>query len=229
MPTETFIQKKLEFYKRKQVRRGGNPDRYVEAIRISPAEEFAIFWNTHAHVNEATALAHIEEFCAFTPPIGIESSHMATPPTPPETVTLDLDTPDELALRSLILGIVHRTIGDYDAGRALLNDTLKHGANVEMSTWVSAVAYIELAVLEMKEGERRAVRRQRDHAEKADSSEEEKGVSEWAHTFKAAKEMLGTATTLCAREMDLSSRLDSRIVMLREEIEKKMEMEGYRE
>jgi hypothetical protein len=28
----------VEFYKRKQVRRGGNPDRYVEAIKISPAE-----------------------------------------------------------------------------------------------------------------------------------------------------------------------------------------------
>lgn len=28
----------VEFYKRKQVRRGGDPDRYVEAIRISPAD-----------------------------------------------------------------------------------------------------------------------------------------------------------------------------------------------
>lgn len=28
----------VEFYKRKQVRYGGNTDRYVEAIRISPAE-----------------------------------------------------------------------------------------------------------------------------------------------------------------------------------------------
>lgn len=28
----------VELYKRKQVRRGGDPDRYVEAIKISPAE-----------------------------------------------------------------------------------------------------------------------------------------------------------------------------------------------
>lgn len=28
----------VEFYKRKQIRRGGDPDYYVEAIRISPAE-----------------------------------------------------------------------------------------------------------------------------------------------------------------------------------------------
>ncbi|KAF8132977.1 hypothetical protein EV363DRAFT_1327081 [Boletus edulis] len=229
MPTETFIKKKLEFYKRKQVRRGGNPDRYVEAIRISPAEEFAIFWNTHAHIDEATALAHIGEFSAFTPPIGIESKHMPTRPTPPATITRDLDTPDELAVRSLILGTVHHTIGDYDGGRALLNDAVKHGANVEVSTWVSAVAYVELAVLEMKEGERSAARRQGDHAVKAGNSEEERGVSEWPRTFKAAKEMLGAATTLCAREMDLSSRLDSRIVMLREEIEKKMVMVGYQD
>lgn len=145
----------------------------------------------------------------------------------PANTELDLDTPDELAIRSLILGIVHRTIGDYVTARLLFNDALKHGANVEISTWVSAFAYFELAVLEMKEGERKAAERE---AKSEDAGrEEEKGMTEWGHTFKVAREMLAQATGMCTREMDLSSRLDSRIVMLREEIKKKKDMVGYEE
>ncbi|KAI9567244.1 hypothetical protein HD554DRAFT_2270070 [Boletus coccyginus] len=225
MPAEVLIKKKLEFYKRKKVRRGGDPDRYVEAIRINPAEEFAIFGNNHAHIDEVTALVHIEELSKFTPPIGIESKHMPAQPAPPANAKLDLDTPDELAIRSLILGIVHRTIGDYVTGRTLLRDALKHGGNVEISTWVSPVAYFELAVLEMKEGERKAAEREA-RSEEAASGEEE-GILEWGHAFKAAREMLAEATSLCTREMDLSWRLESRIMMLREEIKKKRKMVGY--
>jgi len=103
----------------------------------------------------------------------------------------------------------------------LLHDALEHGANVEISTWVNAVAYFELAVLEMKEGERKAA------AGDATSEKVASKDEEWGHTFKVAREMLAEATGLCTREMDLSSRLDSRIVMLREEIEKKMGMVGY--
>ncbi|KAI9567191.1 outer membrane protein Iml2/Tetratricopeptide repeat protein 39 [Boletus coccyginus] len=221
LPTELFIKKKLEFYKQKQARRGGDPVRYVEAIRISPAEELGIFWNTHAHINETTALAHIEELSKFTPPIGIEKKHSSAQSAPLDGTHLDLDTPDELAIRSLILGVVHRTMGDYATGRMLLHDALKHGANVEISTWVSPVAYFELAVLEMKEGERKAAARDATSEKVAGKDEE------WGHTFKVAKEMLAEAAGLCTREMDLSSRLDNRIVMLREEIEKKMGMVGY--
>ena len=151
---------------------------------------------------------------------------LARPPSP-ANIVLDLDTPDELAIRSLILGIVHRTIGDYVTGRTLLSDALKHGANVEISTWVRAVAYFELAVLEMKEGERKAAERETESEKTA--GEEEKKLSEWGNTFKAARGMLAEAIGICTREMDLSSRLDSRIVMLKEEIKKKMEMLGCEE
>ncbi|KAG9313319.1 hypothetical protein JVU11DRAFT_5623 [Chiua virens] len=224
MPTEGFIKKKLEFYKRKQIRLGGDPERYVEAIRISPAEEFAIFWNTHAHVDEATALAHIEELSALTPPVGMEGKYTQSSS---EDTVLDLDTPDELAIRSLILGIVHRTRGDYATARTLLNDALKHGADVDISTWVTATAYFELAVLEMKEGERQAAERG-SKSEKVESGEQ-KGMTQWRQTFKIAREMLAEASRSCTGEMDLSSRLDSRIMMLKEEIATKMEMVGCTE
>lgn len=148
-------------------------------------------------------------------------------PDQPANTKLDLDTADELAIRSLILGIVHRTIGNYVTARTLLNDALKHGANVEISTWVSGVAYFEFAVLEMKEGDRKAAEREAKSDKVA--SERGKGMTEWGQTFKVAREMLAQASSVCTREMDLASRLDSRIVMLREEIEKKMKMEGYEE
>lgn len=38
LPTETFIKKKLIFYKQKQKAMGGDETKFVEAIRISPAE-----------------------------------------------------------------------------------------------------------------------------------------------------------------------------------------------
>lgn len=184
----------------------------------------------HSHIDEATAVAHIQEFSTFTPPIGIEGKHISAQPAPLENTQLDLDTPDELAVRSIILGIVHRTIGEYVTARALFNDTLKHGANVETSTWVSAVAYFELAVLEMKEGERRAAeRRQESNPREKAGGNDEKGMSDWGNTFRVVTEMLGEATALCTREMDLSSRLDGRIVMLREEVKKKMDMVGWKE
>lgn len=147
----------------------------------------------------------------------------------PANIELDLDTSDELAIRSLILGIVHRTLGDYLTARTLLNDALKHGANVEISTWVSAVAYFELAVLEMKEGERKAAERGGEMEKEASEKEKEKekGTMGWGHTFKVAREMLAQAAGICTGEMDLSSRLDSRIMMLREEIKTKMAMVGY--
>ncbi|KAF6748312.1 hypothetical protein DFP72DRAFT_1174376 [Ephemerocybe angulata] len=73
LPTETFIKKKLAFYKEKQARRGGDPARYIEAVKISPAEEMGFFWNTHARIDVATAKAHIAAFAALTPKLLITS------------------------------------------------------------------------------------------------------------------------------------------------------------
>ncbi|KAH7889192.1 outer membrane protein Iml2/Tetratricopeptide repeat protein 39 [Phlebopus sp. FC_14] len=218
MPTEAYIKKKLHFYKKKHLRRGGDSKRFVEAIRISPAEEFAIFWNTHAHIDRKTGLAHIKELSALTPSVGIESEYMPSSPALQTDTTLDLDTPDELAIRSLILGIIHRTLGDYVTSRALLYDALKHVPKVDISQWVGGVAYFELTVLEMNEGERKAA-----------DADSDATIEIWESTFKAAKETLNQAHALCTKEVDLSSRLDSRIVMLRDEIKAKQGMLGFSE
>ncbi|KAG1831847.1 outer membrane protein Iml2/Tetratricopeptide repeat protein 39 [Suillus variegatus] len=202
MPTETFIKKKLAFYKRKQARLGGDENRFVEAIRISPAE----VWNTHARIESSIAIAHIQEWSSLTPAItDIESKYLATSIAKNESD--DLDTVDELAIRSLLLGIVHRTLAEYTAARAFLLDALERAPDVEISSWVGGVSAFELAVLDLKEAE-----------VKGTNMKPEEAMTMWEGVLAGASEKLDQAYAMSTKQMDLSSRLDSRIVMLRDEI-----------
>ncbi|KAI6010345.1 hypothetical protein EDC04DRAFT_3145978 [Pisolithus marmoratus] len=217
-PTEVFIKKKLAFYKKKHARRGGDPKRFAECMKISPAEELAIAWNTHAHADKETALAHIEELTALTPPVDIGTECItSTSSTCQPGKFLDLDTPDELAVRSLILGILHRTLGDFPGARKLLHDALKHYQNADANSWVGGLTHFELAVLDMQEGEWKSA-----VVSEGDPADGEVVLEVWKRAIKSAKDTLTHAHALCTRETDLSSRLDSRILMLREEIDMKM-------
>lgn len=214
MPTEIFIKKKLAFYKRKQARLGGDERRYIEAIKISPAEEIAIFWNTHARIEHSVAIAHIQELSSLTPAItDIESKYLVRPTSTNDRV--DLDTVDELAIRSLLLGIVHRTLADYVPARAFLLDAQRKAPDVEISSWVGGVSSFELAVLDLKEADMKAADMESDEAMKM-----------WEGVLQGASETLDQAYALSTKNTDLSSRLDSRIVMLRDEISDKRELLG---
>ncbi|KAI6040539.1 hypothetical protein EDC04DRAFT_2993620 [Pisolithus marmoratus] len=244
MSTEAFIKRKLAFYKKKHARRGGDPKRFTESMKISPAKGGVdnllsvgngigdtecvtdpisdVAWNTHAHVDKETALAHIEELTALTPPVDIQTECMTSlSNTCQSGKLLDLDTPDELALRSLILGILHRTLGDFAGARKLLHDALKHYQNADPNSWVGGVTHFELAVLDMKEGDWRSVA-----VSEGNPAEGNTALEVWTHAIKNAKDTLAHAHALCTRETDLSSRLDSRIVMLHEEIDMKMRQLG---
>ncbi|KAH9843146.1 outer membrane protein Iml2/Tetratricopeptide repeat protein 39 [Rhodofomes roseus] len=224
LPTEVFIKKKLAFYKEKAARLMGSEDDYVSVMKISPAEELAIFWNTHSRIPHDIALAHITELSAFTPPPTIPSplipsATAATPSTAttalPTSAPPDLDTPDELAIRALLLGITHRTAGSYGPARAFLADAHAQHAQVKVSTWVAGVALFELAVLALKEAQARTEGEELGEAEK-------RGV--WEGAMKEAEGGLEKALALATQQVDLSSRLDSRIAMLRDEIALKREM-----
>ncbi len=128
-------------------------------------------------------------------------------PPPPAEVPLDLDTPDELALRSLLLGIVHRVTEDFQASRAFFQDAIDKHGDIRVSTWICGVAMFELAVVDLKE--------------KEVTGKEGDG---WAEVLEGAEAKLEKAMTLAPNSTDLSSRLDSRISMLREEIGIKREM-----
>ncbi|KAI5990564.1 hypothetical protein F5J12DRAFT_727655 [Pisolithus orientalis] len=71
MPTEVLIKKKLEFYKKKHGRRRGDPKRFAESVKIRPCRRWGRYANTYAHADKETALAHIVELTALTPPVDI--------------------------------------------------------------------------------------------------------------------------------------------------------------
>ena len=169
-------------------------------------------------MTKETAIAHIHELSSYTPKPPITSEYIASAPSRINTDSLpDLDTADEIAIRSLILGIGHRTLQDFASSRKLLSDAHTRYNDVVDSKWVGGVALFELAVLDLKEMEARER-----------CGEKLELVAEWTKVMKSASEKLEKALAISGNSVDLSSRLDSRINMLRDEISIKKEMLGIK-
>ncbi|KAJ7148690.1 mitochondrial outer membrane protein IML2 [Mycena crocata] len=239
LPTEVLIRKKLEFYKEKQKRRGGDPAKFVECISISPSDELAIFWNTHQRIDDAVAAVHIAELAALTPPVALAVHSPFLPAVDEKHAVptqadhpLDLDTPDERALRALLLGIMHRTLRLYEPARALL-EAARGTQGVKISTWIAGVALFELAVTDLKEAEGGAPAAVGPHSTSspdsttAEKEHEKLDKAGWARVLAAADSKLDGALNIAGKsDIDLSSRLDSRIALLRDEIAAKRVMVG---
>lgn len=165
------------------------------------------------------AQAHVDELAALSPLLTISSPMTAqgkTPHMPSDPP--DLDSADELAARALILGIVHRTAGHFVASREFLLDALERHKAVKISTWVGGLAAFELAVLELKEAEA-------SFSGAADGLIlDEKSNAAWLKALRQSSERLEQAMALSPQSIDMSSRLDSRVTMLRDEIATKREM-----
>jgi hypothetical protein len=174
-------------------------------------------------------------------------------PTPSSSAVVlpveDLDTPDELALRALLLGIHHRTLKAFDVARAFLVHAHEYQSELKVSTWIGGLAMFELAVLDLKEAEDRQRKRVTTtvivvdgDAEKkrplvngddntkliGDEDEEEEMKRVWSEVLEAACVKLDKALELATNSVDLSSRLDSRIAILKYEISTKRELLGIR-
>jgi hypothetical protein len=143
---------------------------------------------------------------------------IATPlmPAPPPASAaapgahLDLDTPDELAARAVLLGITHRAAGHNGPARAFLEHAHALQSELVMNTWVGGIAMYELAVLDLHEASARG----------------DATSSAWAPVLSGATEKLDKALALAGSSVDLSSRLDSRIAMLKDEMAVKRETLG---
>ena len=235
----------------------------------------AIFWNTHGRITPEVAQAHIVELLSLSPPVTLPSPFSPASPPPPTTAPerAPLDTPDELALRALLLGIAHRAAGLPTEARRFLRDAHARHARIPStgSTWIGGVALFELAVLELRdaqrleqpqEGETEAEGTTASSSSASSSSSEEGGAARvaaygarsaaagrngetlrhlrvdplrqlggdvrarWNRVLKDAGALLDSAMSLSGSEVDLSSRLESRIAMLRDEIALKREMLG---
>jgi hypothetical protein len=276
----------------------------------------AIFWNTHGRITPAVAEAHIVELLSVLPPVALPTPFVSTPlptnnndndssdeastPTPLRT-RVALDTPDEHALRALLLGIMHRAAGHPSEARVFLRDAQTRHAKIPSSgsTWIGGIALFELAVLELREAQRLenedasaslptsasasengsesekdSVRSSRSSPSLSDGGGDDereassggrgksvydavagggekmgngaRGMAElrvhvgaalglgeatrarWIKVLKEAEVLLDAAVGLSGSEVDLSSRLESRIAMIRDEIALKREMLGRR-
>ena len=256
------------------------------AFLLMKDTEMAIFWNTHGRITPAVAQAHISELLSLSPPVTLSTPFVSTPVATNGTLEepalnhAPLDTPDELALRALLLGISHRAAGYPTEARAFLRDAHTRHAKISSSgsTWIGGVALFELAVLELREAQRlehedEAAQRvnvsEKSSLNSSNSSEDGVGGEErekevtgvygvgggrtakaggieelrvrvgalalsettrarWVKVLKEAGSLLDSAVSLSGSDVDLSSRLESRVAMLRDEIALKREMLGQR-
>ena len=150
----------------------------------------------------------------------LSSSSAASSATALESDGADLDTADELAVRALLLGVNYRTLKDFEKARRFLQEAYAYQDSLKTNNWVGGIAMFELAVLDLKEAEH-------EEAEGlAGGTLEQERKKRWSEVLKGATSKLDIALSLSTNSVDLSSRLDSRIAMLRDEIATKKEMVG---
>lgn len=121
-----------------------------------------------------------------------------------------------------MLGSVHRSVSQFAAAREYLQDALQRQKTVKVSTWVAGVAAFELAVLDLKEADATLGGGSGTGTDRLLLNDHDK--SAWLKVLSKASEQLDHALSLSPQSVDLSSRLDSRITMLRDEIATKREM-----
>ena len=278
------------------------PSFRVFSSNLSRDLEIAIFWNNHGRITPAVAEAHIIELLSLSPPVTLPTPFVSNhslasdgngngssgdPDTSmPVHTRAALDTPDEHALRALLLGIMHRTTGHPSEARAFLRDAHTRHAKIPSSgnTWIGGVALFERAVLELREAQRletedvdtllRASEKGSENEKSSDRSsssslsdgevggrgvvsvygsaasrgdgEKRRGTvdlrvhvgaalglgettrARWVEVLKEAGALLDAAVGLSGSEVDLSSRLESRVAMMRDEIALKRDMLGRR-
>lgn len=121
--------------------------------------------------------------------------------------SVDLDAAEELASRSLLLGILHRAAGEYEPSRSFLEHAMTFQSEISTS-WVIPTAMFELATLDLVEVER--------VTSKAEASDID-SKDQWKKALDGATSKLDKISTLAANTT-LSTRIESRVQMLRDEV-----------
>ncbi|KAJ8294195.1 Inclusion body clearance protein IML2 [Rhodotorula toruloides] len=133
---------------------------------------------------------------------------------PPSSATDDLDTTAEILQRDLLLGILYTALGHYDSSHYALAvqflDAVLSASPVEVGDekWVVPFAGWHRAVVELKVGD--AETKEMDGA---------KAREVWRGKMEKANGWLDAV--LATGEYDMKTRLESRVLMLRDEIQMK--------
>lgn len=214
-----FISRKVQTYKAKHARwiasgRISADSKYWEVIRVSPASELGLFWNTNGRAKSAAVQSQINHLISFSPlpkfgPGPIPSSQTPLPSpsisaaqsttslstTASRVALYDLDTIEEIETRGLLLGALYRSLGELEISRSFLQAVIAKESVLKEETWVVPFATFELAVVECQVGDR-------EELVKGKGTKE--GASEW-RKYGAKADLLLDAV-FAKGEYDLKSR-----------------------
>lgn len=149
----------------------------------------------------------IGEWLVLTPP----SSIVSPVETPEKTLEhkdasggRDLILPEELALRSLLLGVLHAVAQYSTEARAYLSEAVQLAKDADYK-WVCVVAHFELAVLELRDTDARLGTGNRQK-------------QPWLEAIGKAEKSIEAALSFSTNTTEMTGRMESRINMLRHEI-----------
>lgn len=160
--------------------------------------ELGHFWNTTGRASPVSRQASIDHLAAFTPaprysPDPASPTSVARPsPTAQKQAQDDLDSPDELLVRDLLLGSMYRSQGALPTARALLQLAMDAEPLATEDKWAAAFARFEMAVLLCQESER-------------DDGTEESGKEVWKGNLIKADRLLDSIFAI-SNEYNLRSR-----------------------
>lgn len=170
----------------------------------------ACFWNSYGRITKEAALKHMSALCKLTPAPEIPTHLIDLEPKGDDDEIDDLDTPDEIAVRYLLLGILHRAIGELDLSRRYLDECVSYRGKATDDTWAPAFAAYELAVLELNVGDQQT------------SSETPNAKSIWKNAIGASEKHLAlVASGEFGPTYDLEGRQGTRCYLLKDEIQTK--------
>ena len=176
----------------------------------------ACFWNSYGKVTKQSAIKHIKSLSELTPEPNIKSNLIVDIDKKVQNDILDLDTDDELAVRDLLLGILHRAVGELEISKRYLDECVEYRHKINDDTWAPAFAVYELALLQLNECD-----------SKVKGVENEDKIKQiWKSGLSNAEKLLDFAASgEFGSTYDLEGRQMTRQLMLKDEIlTKKMKL-----
>jgi len=216
-PSEVYITRKLLFYRAKHARwiTAGrvkeNESKWWQVIRISPVEELALFWNAHARAPKPALESLIARLSSFSPPPrpdtkrknkSLATSQATTDPS--KSNGDDLDTLEEIVIRSLLLGTCYLALKQLKNAKHFLTEAATLAGGTE-DVFVAAYARYGLALVELKT------------ADEADPKQKRKKTL-WEPALVRAQAELEEVYKLNPEHYNMRSRLESRVGIVLEEI-----------